>query len=71
MRELHIGEWRTDYDVSRFGYIVLDGTQWTLEITYSGSRKPVSFTGSNSYPYNFSELLELLGENDFLTISEK
>lgn len=26
-RELHIGEWRTRYDLHRFGYMVCDGTQ--------------------------------------------
>ena len=58
---LHIGEWRKSYMPERFGYTVLDGTQWELEIHYSNGHKPVKFYGSNSYPYNFDDLTELLG----------
>ena len=29
---LHIGEWRSSYNPERFGYVVLDGTQWELEM---------------------------------------
>ncbi len=62
---LHVGEWRKAYLPKRFGYAVFDGTQWELEIYYSNGRKPVKFYGSNSYPYNFNELTELLGvDND-------
>lgn len=35
LRGLHIGEWRRNYDPRRFGYEVLDGTQWELEIFFS------------------------------------
>ena len=61
IRELHIGEWRARYDPSRFGYAVLDGTQWELEIYFSDGHMPVKIHGSNSYPYNFNKLKELLG----------
>lgn len=63
VKELHIGEWREDYDTMRFGYVVCDGTQWELEISYSNGHGPVSFTGSNAYPYNFDELMLLFGIN--------
>ncbi len=58
---LHLGEWRTSYYPERFGYSVLDGTQWELEIQYSNGSKPFKSYGSNSFPYNFNEFLELLG----------
>lgn len=28
LRELHLGEWRSKYDLRRFSCMVLDGTQW-------------------------------------------
>lgn len=60
-RKLHIGEWRTRYDLRRFGYMVCDGTQWELEIYFSNGHKPVKIYGDNAYPYNFREFKELLG----------
>ena len=39
LRELHIGEWRSNYDPRRFGYEVLNGTQWELEIFFSEGHK--------------------------------
>jgi len=70
LRELHIGEWRKHYDLRRFGCMVLDGTQWELEIYYSNGHKPVKISGDNAYPYNFDRFQELLGiepddEEDF------
>ena len=57
--ELHIGEWRKNYSPKRWGYEVLDGTQWHLYIYYSNGRRPVRIEGSNDYPYNFNKLQEL------------
>ena len=59
--QLHIGEWRRSYHPERFGYSVLDGTQWELEIHYTNGAKPFKSYGSNSYPYNFNEFQELIG----------
>ena len=59
--DLHIGEWRRNYNPSRWGYTVLDGTQWHLYIYYSNGLKPVKIEGSNDYPYNFDKLKELFG----------
>ena len=56
LAELHIGEWKKNY-VSP----MLDGTQWSIDIEYEGDRKPVHIYGSNSFPYNFDDLLEFLG----------
>lgn len=61
LRELHIGEWRSKYDLRRFGCMVLDGTQWELEIYFSNDHKPVKIYGDNAYPYNFDRFQELLG----------
>ena len=61
LAELHIGEWRKNYDPKRWGYAVLDGTQWHLYIYYSNGRKAVKIEGSNDYPYNFGKLQELFG----------
>lgn len=59
-KQLHIGEWRKNYNTKRFGYTVLDGTQWELEIHYSNDKKPVKIYGDNAYPYNFDRLKDLL-----------
>ena len=61
LADLHIGEWRRNYDSSRWGDTVLDGTQWHLYIYYSNGRRPVKIEGSNDYPYNFDKLQKLLG----------
>ena len=61
LSRLHIGEWRSSYNPERFGYVVLDGTQWELEIHYNNGSKPFKSHGSNSFPYNFNEFRELLG----------
>lgn len=59
LTDLYIGEWSKNYDPSRFGYRVLDGTQWHLYIYFSNGRKALKIHGSNDYPYNFNRLLEL------------
>lgn len=61
LRELYIGEWRHSYRTKRFGYVVLDGTQWSLQFEYKNGIKPISYYGSNSYPYNFDKFKVLLG----------
>lgn len=61
LSRLHIGEWRGSYNPERFGYVVLDGTQWEIEIHYNNGTKPFKSYGSNSFPYNFDEFQELLG----------
>ena len=57
LAELHIGEWKKNY----VNPLVLDGTQWSIDIEYEGDRKPVHIYGSNAFPYNFDDLLEFLG----------
>jgi len=64
VKKMHMGEWRHSYDTRRFGYVVCDGTQWEVEITYSNGQKPISFSGDNAYPHNFEALKELFGVSD-------
>lgn len=59
--KLHIGEWRKRYDDND----ILDGTQWDLEIYFCNDHKPVKIYGSNAYPYNFCELLDLLNMEEW------
>ena len=59
LKDLHIGEWRRNYSTKRFEYLVCDGTQWHLEISFSNGHKPIKIYGDNAYPYNFDKVLEL------------
>ena len=61
LSRLHIGEWRSSYNPERFGYVVLDGTQWELEIHYNNGSKLFKSHGNNSFPYNFDEFQQLIG----------
>ena len=60
---LHIGAWNEEYSTERFGLYCLDGTAWELQIEYKDGNKKIYF-GQNAYPYNFNELLNLMGENE-------
>ena len=64
LQELHVEEWRPDYDTMRFGYMICDGTQWELSFAYSDGYRPWVSGGNNSYPWNFGDLVKLFGEND-------
>ena len=61
LRELHLEEWRHNYDPERFGIIVLDGIEWDLKLEFSGGHRTWKTGGSNDYPYNFQEFLWLFG----------
>lgn len=61
---LHLGEWRSKYTPARFGYEILDGTQWELKVQYKNGQKPFRVYGDNIYPHNFSGFLSLLGINE-------
>lgn len=61
LADLHIGEWRRNYNPSRWGYDVCDGTQWHLYIYYSNGRRAVKIHGDNDYPYNFDKLKDFFG----------
>jgi len=64
IKRIKMGEWRRYYSLSRFGYEILDGTQWEIEIEYRNDLKKISFGGSNSYPYNFNSFTKLFGIKD-------
>jgi hypothetical protein len=55
LRDIHIGEWKHRNDNPN----VLDGIQWELVIRYIDKRCR-KYWGSNAFPYNFRELLELM-----------
>lgn len=61
IRRLNMGEWMRRYSPKRFGFMVLDGTQWEIEIEYDNGHRNVRFDGDNSYPYNFNDLQALFG----------
>lgn len=56
IKALHIGEWKRTYNA----LLVMDGTQWELDIYYNNGRRPTKISGSNAYPYNFEDLKEFL-----------
>ena len=56
IKALHIGEWKRTYNA----LLVMDGTQWELDIYYNNGRRPTKISGSNAYPYNFDDLKEFL-----------
>ena len=56
IKALHIGEWKRTY----IDPLVMDGTQWELDIYYNNGRKAVKISGSNAYPYNYEDLKEFL-----------
>lgn len=59
LKELHIGEWEKYYDPMRFGYCVMDGTQWSVTFEYSNGKDALEISGNNDYPYNFNEFAEI------------
>ena len=56
IKALHIGEWKRTYN----DLLVMDGTQWELDIYYNNGIRPTKISGSNAYPYNFDDLKEFL-----------
>lgn len=71
LSRLYIGEWRKYYDPQRFGYCVLDGTQWNVSFEYSNDKKTVEFAGSNDYPYNFNEFIGIFNLNDDMEVEDE
>ena len=60
LSDLHMGEWKKEY----FDPGVLDGTQWSVDIQYTDGKKR-HFSGSNMFPYNFNDFLEVVREPDY------
>lgn len=57
---LDLGEWKRKYE----DYLVCDGTQWELELHFYNGYKARKYYGSNQYPYNFNDLLQVLDVNE-------
>ena len=60
LREMHLEEWRKDYSPEWYGMYILDGTQWSLKLTYDDG-KTREYAGDNVYPWNYGELCRLFG----------
>ena len=66
LKNLSIGEWKRNYDLSEYGYCYLDGESWCLTFYFLNGESKV-FGGKSIYPYNFNGLLSLMGvENKLL-----
>lgn len=61
IRDLHLEEWQTDYWPDKYGICVMDGIQWELKLEYSNGHETWKAFGSNAYPFNFREFMEMLG----------
>lgn len=54
LQELHIGEWKSNYYTC-----ACDGEQWEIVFKFNDGTKRIN-KGSNAYPYNFDDLMDLL-----------
>lgn len=53
---LHTEYWNCEYDDEN----ILDGEQWELAVKYEG-RRGIAWEGSNAYPPNWTQVLDLFG----------
>lgn len=63
IRALDLGAWKPFY---RPEEAVLDGSEWSLEISYKDGREPFESWGMNAYPENFEAFLKLLDAENLL-----
>ena len=61
MHDLHIGEWKTNYSLNRFGCDNNENCPWDLKICFSNEHSPVMIHGAGVYPYNFNGLKSIFG----------
>ncbi len=62
VQDLYLGEWKDHYEHHEYGSMVmLNGTEWYLEIRYGDGSATVKKSGCNAYPYNFDDLGQLFG----------
>lgn len=64
LRNIHMGEWRLNYDSSDYGWLVMDGTNWDIDIEYKNGLKEVNFSGSNAFPFSFWDFYTLISGKD-------
>ncbi len=65
LKALHMGEWQRNYNPERFGTRVLDGTHWSVKVSYYNGLRSQRYSGISSYPYNFTHFQSLFGVNLF------
>ena len=56
LESVSIDDWDEEYD----DLDVLDGTQWSLDIEYNDGTESRHYWGSNKYPKNFDDFLEII-----------
>lgn len=56
LRSLNLGAWENDYTNDD----IVDGTQWDLKISYNNGIKPFLSGGSNAFPDNYEEFIDLM-----------
>ncbi|MBR1969994.1 MAG: hypothetical protein IKA17_06530 [Clostridia bacterium] len=59
--KLYIGEWKNNYELSRFELTDSNVSHWELKISFSNGEDSVKIQGDGVYPYNFSNLEHLFG----------
>lgn len=57
LHELYLGEWDLEYSPEKYGILIEDGDQWSIDIHYDYDEL-LHFEGMNAYPYNFESFLE-------------
>lgn len=58
LQDIHFGEWKPEYNSD----YMMDGIKWKLKLHFDNDQKKLKFYGSNSYPYNFDDLKDLINE---------
>lgn len=60
VESLQMGEWRSEYKAKDYGFRIMDGISWEIQITYSNNLDRIEFRGDNVFPYNFSDFHKLV-----------
>lgn len=61
LAQLEIGQWKQDYELPK-SIMVTDGSSWDLTFEFAKNQKyrKLHYSGYMAWPYNFSELLDIL-----------
>ncbi len=62
--ELHMGEWRDNYQPEDYGASLNEPLHWQVRIDYTDSIPPKFFEGAGVFPYNFDRFAALMGASD-------
>lgn len=60
LRNLHMGEWKRSYVPTDYSSYVLDGWAWEVQVIYKNG-KILKWEGYVVFPYNYNELLYMVG----------